>query len=119
MCVKSMRKLAALSVFRPTRALVSQNELLDHKTRKGLMDVLPSLPTVRFIKMVDADPISAMKFLAGVPPTVKVVSAWSHLVGATGRKGPPAVCALYSAYMQGRSKVTVFLVLRYVQSIGV
>lgn len=78
MCGKSLVSLSRLSVFQPTHARIAA-----HTLWRRLINVLPSFPTVRFIEMVDASPIRALTFLAGLPPTVKVVSARSHLVGAT------------------------------------
>lgn len=83
---KSLRKLSARSVFQPTQALIAH--AVSNDAMERLTNVLPSLPMVRFISMADAFPTQAMKFLAAFPPTVQVVSARSHLVGATGRTAP-------------------------------
>ena len=77
MCGRSLGKLAALSVFQPNHLLVAKLFRLNQNSRERVMDVLPSLP-VSFIEMVDVFPIPAMKFLAGLPPSVQVVSAQSH-----------------------------------------
>lgn len=69
MCGKSLVSLSRLSVFQPTHARIAA-----HTLWRRLINVLPSFPTVRFIEMVDASPIRALTFLAGLPPTVKVVS---------------------------------------------
>lgn len=83
-CGKTLRKLAARSLFQPTDALITRNALMNQYSRERLMtDVLPSLPMVRFIETTEPFPNDAMEFLAGLPPNVKVVSARSHLVGAT------------------------------------
>ena len=83
MCGKSLRKLSALSVFQPTRLRIAAHSLLRGEPSMGrLKDVLRSLPMVRSIEMGDAPPIYMMMFLAGLPPTVKVVSAPSHIVEA-------------------------------------
>lgn len=83
MCGKSLRKLSALSVFQPTRLRIAAHSLLRGEQSMGrLKDVLRSLPMVRSIEMGDAPPIYMMMFLAGLPPTVKVVSAPSHIVEA-------------------------------------
>ena len=92
LCGKSLRKLSALSVFQPARARIAAHSLLCLSCMERLMDVLRNLQMVRFIEIVDASPICAMNSLAGLPKSVKVVSARSHLVGATGRTGL-AACA--------------------------
>jgi len=78
MCGKSLQKLSTLSVFQPTHARIAAHTLFNDKSLERLAGVLPSLPRVRFVEMVDAVDFSfihAMIFLGrGLPPTVKVVS---------------------------------------------
>ena len=70
---KSLKKLSDLLVFQPTQAVIAAGNFLSQNDVKGLPDV-PIFPTVRFISMADALPTHAMKFLATLPPNVKVVS---------------------------------------------
>ena len=75
MCGKSLKKLSEQSAFLPTRMLIPAQNMSSEHFLTRLTDVMPSLLTLRFIEMADAFPIHALKFLVGLPQTIKVVSA--------------------------------------------